>query len=270
MANVFVSEGSSTVGSPSAGDSLFVLSGAAPITTNVDQSAIDLVKVEVSAAYGGQFGTEGNPFYAEVTSSIWYGALAGDMYYRGKDTTDATPQIYVAGNGHFHFVTDGTATRFDVASGFATIAGPCIVVTLTIAGGETRLLDDTSTDPTLVQLLPNGSGRGGKLYSERGGTAFTNKAGDLTIKAGTNTIGTLNCDGPASIAKTVLQECGTITTLKALGHIPDTRALTRPLTITNTEINMSLPGAQAFLDHPLITFSNAATRAVTDGRFLGV
>lgn len=268
MATVTVDEGSKTLGSPSSGDSLFILGGAQYINTNVDQSALanGLVAVEVSGAFAGQFGSAGSPFYSEVTGYIWYGAITGDMYYRGKDSGDATPIAYIAGGGHFHGVTDGTITTGHVTSGHATFEAPFIVVSLYVAGGSTSLLDDSSTDPTLIRMMAGKNGTGGALLTERGGTTITNECGDLTIDANTNTIGTLNCTGSTQTARTRLKECGTITTANLTGHIPDMTNFARPLTITNTTINMTLPGAQAFLDNPLITFTNTPARLGTDGR----
>lgn len=261
MADYFIGEGSTTVDAPSDGDNVFVLGGSAAIVTNVDKSSITFVRFEVSRAYTGTFATAANPMYVEVTGQLIYAAQSGAMYYRGKDTTDATPLIQVVGGGTFHFVVDGTATRFEIGSGSAIIYGPAIATNIRVGGGSLTLLDDTSTDPTLLHLMS-----GGTVYTERGGTTFTNDAGTLLIEAGTNAITTLNCNGPLQIAKTHLTESGTITTANVVGHVPDTSKLTRPLTITNTAINMSLPGAQAFLDNPLITFTNAPTRYISDGR----
>lgn len=270
MAAVFIIDGATTVGAPNSGDSLYVIGGNATITTAVDQSALanGLVAVEVPFAYSGQFGTAANPFYTEVTSYIWYGAVSGSFFYKGKDTTDATPTAYFTGGGTFNFVSDGTITTGNLLSGTLNCAGPCILTNLYVAGGTGIILDDTSTDPTLLRMVGGPSGTGGTVYTERGGTTFTIECGKITIAAGSNTITTLNCTGPRSVTETILKESGTITTINALGHIPDTRQLSRPVTITNTNINVSLPGAQAFLDHPLITFTNTPTRFITDGRNL--
>lgn len=261
MATATIIRGATAVGSPSSGDSLFVLGGNAAIVTDVNQSGLadGLVVVEVSREYFGEFATAANPFYVEVTSRLFYLASGGNMYYRGKDATDATPLILVAGGGHFHAVTDGTATRFEVHSGEATISGPFIATTLRASGGRIQLLDDTSTDPTLIHLV---RGHGARLKTERGATTMTLEWGEAVIDAGSNTIGTINALG----ADIRLLSSGTITTANLHSSIIDLSRLTAPITITNTNINMALPGAQAFLDHPLITFTNAATRYCGDGR----
>lgn len=263
MADVLVQPGSDTVGAPNSGDNLYILGGNEPIDTAVDQSALanGLAIVEVSRAYTGTVGSAGSPFYTEITTRLVYASQSGAMYYRGKDAGDATPLIQINGGGEFHAVTDGTATRFEVANGVAKIYGPFIATNVRTGGGYTTILDDTSTDPTLIHLMS-----GGTVYTERGMTTGTVDVGLLIIEAGTNAITTLNCNGSPSVSRTQLIESGTITTINCNGHVPDCSKLTQPLTITNTGINMTLPGAQAFLDHPLITFTNTPTRYVSDGR----
>jgi hypothetical protein len=271
MASVTVTEGATTLGTPASGDSLFILGGNATITTNVDQSALaaGLVREEISRAYTGQYASAGAPHKVQISTARVYMAISGDMYYQAAGNGGNTAAlIQVIAGGHFHFVAGGTATRFEVIAGQATISAPCVVTSLRIAGGSTTLLDDSSTDPTLIELMAGPAGTGGTCYTERGGTTFTNGCGTLTIKAASNTLTTLNCQGSPLTAKTVLVTSGTITTVNATGHIPDTTQLVQPVTITNTPINMGLPGAQAFLDHPLITFTNTPTRYITDGRLV--
>lgn len=263
MADSYVAEGSTTITAPGVGENVYFLGGNAAVVTGVDLSGVaDIARIEVSRAFTGSIGTSGNPLYCEVASALIYAAQSGSMYYRAKDGAgEHAVLVRVCGGGHFHAVTDGTFDKFEILSGTATIEGPIIATTISTAGGSLTILDDTSTDPTTLQLLS-----GGSVYTERGGTTFTVMAGTLAVEAGTNTVTTFNCYGPPTNARTYLTECGTITTLNAYGHIPDTTKMVRPLTITNTNINMSLPGAQAFLDNPLITFTNAATRFITDGR----
>lgn len=266
MPNVFVAEGATTVGAPASDDSLYFLGGGAAVTTAVDQSALanGLAVVEVSRAFNGNIGTSGNPFYSEVSSRLVYAAQAGAMYVRLKDGADATPNVWVHSGGTLHMVSDGTANRLHIENGSCVVYGPVIVGSggtvpmVFVDGGSLSLLDDSSTDPTTMTIT------GGTIYTERGGTTFNINGGNMTIKAGTNTLTTLNCSG--SSATTILQECGTITQLNAFGHIPDASRLTRPITITDTSINMAKPGAQALLDHPLITYTNTPIRFATDGR----
>lgn len=263
MADVPIAHGANSLGTPSSGDSIYILGGNTSIDTAVDQSALaaGLVNFEVSRAYTAHIGSSGNPVYVEITGRLIYAAQSGSMYYRGKDAGDATVLIQIHTGGEFHAVTDGTATRFEMGSGVAKIYGPFIATNIRMGGGYLTILDDTSTDPTLIHMMS-----GGTVFTERGMTTGTVDQGTLIIEAGTNAITTLNCSGPPQVARTILTESGTITTLNATGHIPDTTKLTNPMTITNTTINMTLPGAAAFLQNPLITFTNAATEYISDGR----
>lgn len=269
MPDIPISEGVSTLASLSDGDNLYILGGGAAITTSVDKSGFTtgVVVCEVGRAYTGQFATAASPFYAEITERLVYAAAAGAMYWRGKDSGDATPLVQVIGGGHFYFV-DGTATRLEAVSGQVTVAAGAIGTNIRLAGGAVTILDDSSTDPTLLHLMAGPGGQGATCYTERGGTTFTNDAGSLSIVAGSNAITTLNCYGSSAMARTLLRQSGTITTLNAIGHIPDTTQLTSPLTITNTNVNMSLPGAQALLQNPLINFTNTPTEYITDGRLV--
>lgn len=259
MADFYIVEGSADVGTPGDGDNVFLLGGSGVITTNLDKSALTngFAIFEIARPFTGTYGSAANPMYVEVTTRLVYAARAGAMFYRGKDSGDATPLIQVNTGGKFEFV-DGTATRFEVAAGFAQVDATAIATNIRIGGGGSlSLLDDSSTDPTLLHIMGSGT-----AITERGGTTFTNDGGNLTIDAGANAITTLNC---RAHGKTILTESGTITTCNCDGHVPDTSALIRPLTISATNINMLLPNAQAFLDHPLITHSSV-TRYVSDGR----
>ena len=261
MANQTVIEGATSFGTPNSGDSVFVLGGAAAITTNVDQSALanGLAIVEISRAFSGQLATAANPLYTEITTRLVYAARAGAAYFRCKTGADATPLVQVNTAGEFHFVVGGLVTRFEVANGPAKIWGPAAATNIRVSGsGHLTLIDDTSTDPTLIHLMG-----GGSVYTERGFATGINDGGGLTIDAGSNVIGALSCRGRGS---TKLIESGTITALNCEGHVPDTSELINPLTITDVGINMLLPNAQAFLDHPLITFTNTPVRYVSDGR----
>jgi hypothetical protein len=266
MADIPIIAGANSLGSLSSGDSVYILGGSATIDTNLDQSALanGLVIVEVGKAYTGQFGSAAAPFYSEITERLVYAAGAGSIYYKGKDGGDATPLVQCIGGGYFGFI-DGTATRFEVLSGQASIGALSIATNIRIAGGSTMIHDDSSTDPTLLHLLPGPNGSGGTCETKRGGTTIINDGGQLTIDAGSNVITTLDCTGAAGVARTVLRKSGTITSLNALGHVPDVSQLADPLTITNVNINMSLPGAQALLSHPLIT-PGTTVQYITDGR----
>jgi len=266
MPTLSIANGTKTLGTPSSGDTLFVLGGNQYINTNIDQSGLanGLVTVRVFAAFRGQFASAAAPFYSEITTSFINEAEAGDVYYKGKDTTDATPLIQHKGGGHFHFI-DGTATIYEVSNGQSTIEDGAIVTTYRQSGGIGSILNaGSATVPTNLYMDAGPSGVGGRCYTERCPTNGYNKAGELTIN-GTGNMTALVCDGPAAVAKTIIQNVGTITTLTALGHIPDLTRLENLVTITNAEINMSLPGAAALLANPKITFTNTPTRRYSGG-----
>lgn len=255
-----VERGATSLGTPGDGNPLYILGGGATITGNVDHSALTngLTYVEISREFYGVLGGAGAPFICEIQNHFFYLASGGEVYYQAKDTTDATPLVWVHSGGHFRAVTDGTVTRFEVSAGTVTISAPFIATTLRVGGGNVSLLDATSTDPTLIHMTKGG----GRLRTERGATTITCEGGDIIIDAGSNTIGTLNALGGGI----KLLGSGTITTANCYSSIPDLSSLTQPVTITNSTVNMSLPGAQAFLDHALVTFTNTPTRLLGDGR----
>lgn len=268
MATVYVANGSKTMGSPSAGDNLIILEGNAVIDTNINQSSLGaggIAREEVSRAFTGQIGTAAAPHRAEISTVLVYMAQAGDMYYYPNGNANTCANLQVNAGGTFHLVTGGTCTLAQIGSGALQATAGAVITTLKASGGSVTITDTATTGITTLDMWPGPSGTGPSVYTNRGGTTFTNKGGTLTIDASTNAITTLNCSGPG---KTILKESGTITTINVEGHVPDTSALVRALTITNTNINMTLPGAQAFLDHPLITFTNTPTRYISDGRII--
>ncbi len=102
---------------------------------------------------------------------------------------------------------------------------------------------------------------GGYCLTERGATTLEHGGGVTRVQAGTNSISTIDVEAEGL----ELVECGTITQLNLYNGVPDMKRLTRPLTITNCNINMSLRGAGAFLDHEALTFTNAAVPMFAGG-----
>jgi len=267
MATVYITDGSADVGTPLSGDDLIQLGGSRTIDTGLNQSALaaGLARVEVPLSYSGQYGSTSGALLAQISGQLIYAASKGDMYYTPDGVADTCALIQCIGGGHMHLIGSvGTVTRAEVKSGQFTCAALVTITNYRQTGGLGTLSDDGgTTDPTLVEV---GSGH---LILRRGATTLTaffhqgaRAPGSVLVDAGTNAIPTLNCDGGI----VTIKECGTITTLNCRGSLPDVRNLARKLTITNTNIYMDLPGAQALLDHPLITYSNAATRLMHDGR----
>lgn len=267
MPTITIANGVPTLGGTIAsGDTLFVQGGSQYIQTNVDQSGLanGLVLVRVFGGFRGRFGSAATPFYVEITSKFVNEAQAGDIYYKGKDGGDATPLIQHLGDSHFHFI-DGTGTAAHASAGQFTVEDGAVVVSMYVAGGIVNILNaGSATVPTLLEMEAGPNGVGGLCYTERSPTTATNKAGNLTLN-GTGAITTLNCEGPASNSRTIIQNTGTITAANLLGHIPDLSTLENIVTITDTTINMSLPGAGDFLANPKLTFTNTPTRRFSSG-----
>lgn len=256
MANIYVNRGADTIPATGTGDTLIFLGGNASVVNGLDLSGIDVANVIVSSDFNAQIGTEGCPLKARVTTKINYGPQGGDLYFQSMGSGGAVSTLlYVFGEGHFHFGNSGTLTRAEIASGQLTIDLPCVGTNVRLAGGILELRGVAGTGPTLLKNM------GGYCYTERGGTTLEHGGGTTKVQAGTNTIGTFTIDGPG----VELVECGTITQLNLYGGVPDMRKLARRLTITNCNINMTLPGAQAFLDHEALTFTNTPVRMFTDG-----
>lgn len=267
--NVYVADGSKTLGTVAAGDSVFILAGNATVDTNIDQSGLLVSGIainEISRAFTGQIGTAAAPMKAEIDTRLVYMAQSGDMYYQAAGAANTCALLQVIGGGTFHFVAGGTCTLAEILSGGLLVTASAVVTTLNAAGGSVNITG-SGTGTTTINMWGGPTGTGPNVRTERAGTTTTNKAGTLTIDAGTAAITTLNCDGPVSQSKTILKESGTVTTLNALGHIPDTSMLIRALTVTTCNINMSLPGAASFLQHPLITFGTTNEK-ITDGRLI--
>ena len=265
MSDLIVGDAAASIGSPSSDDNLYFEGGNTPIITNVDQSALanGLATIIAMAARTGDIGTAAAPLYTECSVKLICKMMAGTFYFRCKDTTDATPLIQIGGAGNFQFVTGGTATRFEIMSASAQIAGGCLATNVRASGGNLYIVNTgSSTAQTVLHLMAGPSG-GASVLTERGITTGTVEAGTLRIDNDGTAITTLNLTGSAQVAKTIIEDSGTITTLNVYGHVPDMTRLSRPITITNTNINMSLPGSFDFLANPMITFTNAATKYIT-------
>lgn len=265
MAAVIIGDATNDTGTPADGSDLYFEGGNTAITQNVTLDANTYPIIEVSRARTGDIATSGTPFRVEACSTrLVYNAMAGTFYFQ-CDTTAAL--IQCLGAGQFQFVASGTATRFEVLNGSATIAGACVATNVRVAGGSTYIINTgASTAQTLLHLMSGPSG-GGQVWTQRGATTMTNESGTLNVDNEGTAVTNLLCTGHHQVAKTILEDIGTITAGTFTGHIPDVSRLARPLTITAETINMSLPNAQAFLDHPLITHSSV-TRLITDGRNL--
>lgn len=252
MATQYIAAGAAELGVPNPGDDIYVLGGSATINSNMDWSSVqDANKVEIPYEFTGNFGTSTAPFKAKVTEVFSYGAQAGKAFFVSDGSiADISPRLLmpVGTGGHLTFDTNGTVTDAEIAAGEFTIGTAVVVTNLYVGfGARVNFTDDGSTDPTLIKNM------GGSINLDRGATTLTH-IGGITLIKGPNAspITTLNIFGDG----VELQESGTITTANCDGGIPNVRKIVRPITISNTFINMALPGAEDFLQHSMLTHSS--------------
>jgi hypothetical protein len=261
MADIKVNRGVITIPAVAAADNVYFLGGSAFVSANLDHSGIaNIAILEVNREFSGMVGSSSGSLKARVTTRLVYDANAGDLWFESNGSAaEDSALVQLTGGGHLHVTGAGTVTRLEVSNGQCTIATSAVITNLRVAGGNTLVYDDTSTDPTLVEVFA------GSVLLERGATTLRHVGGQTIVKhntTGPNVFTTVDVYGPGL----KLVGCGTITTLNAMGGIPDVSELDQPLTITNTNINMTLRGAKELLNHPKITFTNAATKFFHEGR----
>lgn len=260
-------KGTTTFGAANGGDTFYILDGGMVISGNLDYSGVNTCVVcEVAKGFTGDIGTSANSFLTAFSTRLVYGAGGGNMYFDSNALdTETTALIQCIGNGHFHFVggSTGIATRFEAIGGMVTVSNGPTLTTARFGGNVQASLLDTGSGTSIVTLDVTG----GSVYSERPHTTINAHRGILVLNAdqanGVNAHTTINVNGAA----VTINDSGTIGTLNWNAGTVDAAKLTRPLTISASTINMSLPGAAALLNHPLITFSSN-TKIYTDGRQL--
>lgn len=270
MATQTIITGDTSFDSPNAGDSFYITSGGQALVGNSDASGVNtMVLAEIQPGFSGTIGTATDPWKAAFSSYLLYNAQAGMLHYESNSLdTETTALVAVTGGGNLFVYGAGILTRFEVSSGRATVANASTVTTGRVNGGMVKLLD-TGSAPTVVLLQVGG----GETTSQRAHTTIDGFGGDLTLAA--DSAGAVNAQGTINwYAGTLrLQDTGTITKLNWYGGTIDASQLSRPTTVTAIDINMRAPGAQAFLDNSLFTFSTAPTftgttskRLMSDGR----
>lgn len=261
-------KGSTTFGAANGGDTFYILDGGSVISGNLDYSGVNTcVTCEVAKGFTGDIGTSANSFLTAFSTRLVYAAGGGNMYFDSNALdTETTALIQCIGNGHFHFVggSTGIATRFEAIGGMVTVSNGPTLTTARFGGNVSANLLDTGSGTTIVTL----DVVGGSVYSQRPHTTINALRGALVLDAdsanGVNAHGTVNAYGAA----VTVNDSGTITTLNWYAGMVDAAKLTRPLTITNSTVNMSLAGAATLLNNPMITFTNPTTKIYTDGRQL--
>jgi hypothetical protein len=257
--------GTTTFSAASAGDTFYIDEGTQAITGNTDYSGVNTsVTAEISRGFTGSIGTAAAPWKTAFSTRLIYAAMGGSMFFESNAAdTETTALVQCIGNGNFT-ASGSTAviTRLEAIGGVVTVANPVTVTTARFGWNVNAELQDSGTGPTVTTL----DLFGGFVKSSRPHTTINALRGRLVLDSDSagaaNAHGTINAYG----AEIVIIDSGTITTLNAYNSIPNLTRLTRALVITNSTINMSLPGAQAFIDNPNVSFSNNPTLVMTDGR----
>jgi hypothetical protein len=257
MATYVHDDGSEDVESPGAwstSDLFYLVNGSQEISTNVDNNGADMHVIDVGPGFEGDFGTAASPIVAQVSDVIVdafpyfsYAARSGSCHYSAT-VGGLCDRLIQDGDNMLHLVA-GTATRYDLNRGTLEAQAAGFIGTLVQKSGASSLI-------AAATQLTTGTIIGGTCRTERGATTFTVRdSGHLMLECKTNAIGTLNVDG----GTTTLRDCGTITQFNGTaGNLIDD--LSRPLTITDCTIDISLPWAEAFLNNPLITFTNTVVK----------
>lgn len=263
MATQVIIAGDTSFDAVGAGDSFYVTGGGQTIAGNVDGSGQNTsVLAEIGKAFTGQIGTAADPWQTAFSTRLVYAAAAGDIYFESDAAdTETTALVQCIGGGHFHFVNAGIATRFESISGQVTVGNGAVITNGRFGGGLVNLLDTGSA--TALTIL---NVSGATVYSQRPHTTIILMSGSLTLDA--DAAGAVNAHTTINVygGTLNLKDSGTITTLTWEGGMVNASQIARATTITNTNIRMDLPGAQALLDSPNITFTNTPTRYYTDGR----
>lgn len=262
MATQIVQAVDSALDAATAGDSFYVESGGFPVTGNVDYSSANRsVLMDVCRGYIGQLATSAAMLRMAFSTGLFYDAGGGDMWWESDSLdSDVTALVYHTGKGHLHVVgATGTITRYEASSGGTTIGNAVTLTTARFDGGAEATILDGGTGPTIT-LLEVG---GGNVISQRPHTTATITGGKLTLDA--DSAGEVNAQGTINLSTggtLILKNTGTITAFNWKGGTLEVPS-GRPVTITDCSVNMTLPGASAFLDlatHGKIVFTNTPTR----------
>lgn len=233
---------------------LFIQQLDAPLTQNSDASGHDLYSVDVLPAVTQNIGTEGSPFYVNVSNTATTSNPPPYMLIRSTSGTSfirpgasGIDNMFIDTGGAVKLVTDGTVAIMGIKRGTLSVATGNAITTGYQFGGSVEVFDSGSTDPTTYRQ------RGGRLWTQRGFGSYYNSGGYATIDAGSNTITLLDMSGNGTVD---LIRSGTITTANLLGGTLDPDKIAQLVTITNCTIDVSLPWADDFLNSNLITFTN--------------
>lgn len=272
MASNTISPLAPTFPSPSAGDDFTLQAGRYDVTANVDATAVNqMLFARIMRGYKGTIGTATGPWAASFSQArgasagpaLEYLADEGHFYWRSKSLdSSTTPVALIDGGGHLHLITEGTVSAVELNRGEFSLENGPTVTNLFVRQGTAWLRDTgTGTALTAASLLHALA----RVRCARPVTTLNIYNGEFWWLAdsanGANAITTINMFG----GKLIVVSPGTLTDILHYGGAIDTSQLDRPWTITNTAgtgsfVNPNEPGVQAFLDHPLITFTNAMNK----------
>jgi hypothetical protein len=259
MANrTVINSGTLGASGHTAADNVYFQDNNTPVVTDIDASGLaaggynDVVFALACRSLIGSFSA---PFKAEISGMLDYGAGGGQCYYDAEGDADTCALMRVRGPGRPRMsVVGGTITIAELSGGITDILESAAATTIRMMRNAIlNLPDNGSTDPTLIDA------GGGEVHSARGATTIDQRGSALVeIDAGANNITTWTVGGGRALAKLF----GTLTTLNWKHGLFDVRQLKGPVTITNTNVwvpDVDRTALDAFLNHPLITFSNAPT-----------
>lgn len=246
-------------------DSIVFVRGGVNVDTNLDHSALTegVTNILVSKDFFGNIGTPSSSLLADVD-----GAATGKFRYQGNGACWYTPSgdndlanlVQNVGRGTLTINGTGTVTELQSGLGQTVVGGNITATNIRLSGGN---VDVQSTSGAAVTTIEQ---TGGFLKMARGCTTFSIYGGATTIEAGTNAITTINYAG----GNLFLAQSGTITTLNIIAGNANAIRISRGITITNTVVWGSVPGASALLDQTaLITFTNAPTWRIDTGNNYG-
>lgn len=259
MATVTVYD-SSSITLPSNGDTLNFEGGSADVTTGLDITSLleGLDFINVTRNWHTNIGSPATSLRADLdfsaSSRMRYNAGGGSMWYSPNGDNNLAHLIQCTGVGNLILNGTGTVTRLEHGRGNTTVGGSITMTNLDLAGGKVEQQAGGATAPTTVTIS------GGKFDSKRG----LNAGGNLFLYGGEAVFDTTDAIPTITFTNGRLRllRSGTITAFNVIGGDLRNVEISRAITITDTTIWASVPGMSAFLDNPLITFTNAPTRRI--------
>lgn len=242
---------------------IFVHQGSQNLTSNYDYSGVTrAVLCEVNNGFVGTGFTAANPMTMAFIDRLVYNAGGGNWYWKSASSDSTTTnRVFVWGAGTLHVDGSGTVTNYHQMAGTLNIPNGHTATNLYLGGGNTNIYD-TGTGATITSLTALGS----NVLCERPVTTLNVAGGTVTLKEdssnGVNAHGTINVYPGGTL---IVRNCSTITSLNWYGGRL-VWASTRPTTITASNVNMSLPGAVAWTQNPLLNFTASPVALVHDGR----